>query len=608
MEKAQAEFWFRRGKQRRSRIAIMSNLSQPNPQASETGHLLIIGCSEKKIKDPIFGEAPAFEIYNGPYYTSLRKFLRENGWPPGLIIKIISAEHEIIDATKFIKPYNKRLDKKKAQKMNSKVLASLKRLGKPASVFVNLGKDYRPAIKDIETLFDPTKVIYGKGGIGQKCKEMKQWLNKLPNHPISITSKQQSNGSSYLYFFPDWNEYVYEPFEPDDADKVRAYAHEVFGEDVPYDGLLFSLAQLKLKQKPLTNNEKDTSFTIPEHKKKNLLDLREKRNIPEDILLFGDCGAFSYISEDVPPILPEDAATLYDEFKFDIGTSVDHIPYSSLDDNKKENRMELTKTNAEKFLKIHKTKGYKFLPFGSIQGIEPDDYARYAQEYIDMGYEHIAIGGLVRRQSIDILRIIAAVREAIQKHTRGKDKNIWIHIFGIIQPDLQYYFRNLGVSSFDSASYLRKAWASQDKNYLSVDGETWYGSFRVPYSNSKAMLEAEKSQAEIFNGDLKKMEKECLSSLHSFDEENQIEDSEIQEVLAKVDEYSKILHGAKANGHYSKKHLNLLEERPWKKCKCKVCQDAGIDIVVFRGAKRNRRRGFHNTWVFYHKILQKLKE
>ena len=588
----------------------MSNLPQPNPQVSEKGHLLIIGCSETKNEEPIYGEAPAFEIYNGPYYTSLRKFFRENGWPPGLMIKIISAEHEIIDATKFIKPYNKRLDIKRAQKMNSKVLASLKKLGKPASVFVNLGKDYLPAINDIETLFDPTKVIYAKGGIGQKRKEMKQWLNKLPNDPISITSKQQSNGSSYLYFFPDWNEYVYEPFEPDDADKVKAYAHEVFGEEVPYDGLLFSLAQLKLKQKPLTNNEKDFSFTISEQKKKKLLNLRKKRNIPEDILLFGDCGAFSYISEDVPPILPEDAAMLYDEFKFDIGTSVDHIPYSSLDDDKKEKRMELTKTNADKFLKIHKAKGYKFLPFGSIQGIEPDDYARYAQEYIDMGYEYIALGGLVRRQSIDILRIIAAVREAIQKHTRGKDKNIWIHIFGIIQPDLQYYFRNLGVSSFDSASYLRKAWASQDKNYLSVDGETWYGSFRVPYSNSKAMLEAEKTHSEISNGDLEKMEKECLSSLHSFDKKNKnkIQDSEIQEVLAKVNEYSEILHGEKANGHYSKKHLNLLEDRPWKKCKCKVCQDAGIDIVVFRGAKRNRRRGFHNTWVFYHKILQKLKK
>ena len=325
--------------------------------------------------------------------------------------------------------------------------------------------------------------------------------------------------------------------------------------------------------------------------------------------MFGDCGAFSYITEDIPPILPEDAAMLYDEFKFDIGTSVDHIPYSSLDDDKNEQRMELTRKNAEEFLKIHNTKGYKFFPFGSIQGITPEDYARYAQEYIDIGYEHIALGGLVRRQGIEILRIIAAVREAVQKHTRGKDENIWIHIFGIIQPDLQYYFRNLGVSSFDSASYLRKAWASQDRNYLSADGKTWYGSFRVPFSDSKAMFDAVKSLAEISNGDLQKMEDQCLSILSNFDNKNtkKIEEGDIREALDKVNEYSKVLHGEKANGHYSKRHLKLLEDRPWKKCRCKVCQDAGIDIVVFRGAKRNRRRGFHNTWVFYHKILKKIK-
>ena len=38
------------------------------------------------------------------------------------------------------------------------------------------------------------------------------------------------------------------------------------------------------------------------------------------------------------------------------------------------------------------------------------------------------------------------------------------------------------------------------------------------------------------------------------------------------------------------------------------CKDAGINIVVFRGANRNRRRGFHNTWVFYHKILSRVRK
>jgi hypothetical protein len=28
-------------------------------------------------------------------------------------------------------------------------------------------------------------------------------------------------------------------------------------------------------------------------------------------------------------------------------------------------------------------------------------------------------------------------------------------------------------------------------------------------------------------------------------------------------------------------------------------------VVIFRGNNRNRRRGFHNTWVFYH-LMQKV--
>lgn len=78
-----------------------------------------------------------------------------------------------------------------------------------------------------------------------------------------------------------------------------------------------------------------------------------------------------------------------------------------------------------------------------------------------------------------------------------------------------------------------------------------------------------------------------------------------EKVLESVNEYSALLQRKKTYNHFSERHQELLNERPWKKCKCKVCKDAGIDIVVFRGANRNRRRGFHNTWVFYHKILNR---
>lgn len=100
---------------------------------------------------------------------------------------------------------------------------------------------------------------------------------------------------------------------------------------------------------------------------------------------------------------------------------------------------------------------------------------------------------------------------------------------------------------------------------------------------------------------MQELEKECLTNLKRFDDKKISE----EKVLESVNEYSALLQRKKTYNHFSERHQELLSERPWKKCKCKVCKDAGINIVVFRGANRNRRRGFHNTWVFYHKILHR---
>lgn len=47
-----------------------------------------------------------------------------------------------------------------------------------------------------------------------------------------------------------------------------------------------------------------------------------------------------------------------------------------------------------------------------------------------------------------------------------------------------------------------------------------------------------------------------------------------------------------------------LEARPWRSCPCDICRRDGIQVVIFRGNNRNRRRGFHNTYVFY-RLLQR---
>lgn len=570
------------------------------------GHLLLLGCSDRK-RD-VKGKRPALELYDGVNFRVLRTFLNERGWPPGLCIKILSAKYGLIDATALIENYDQRLDEATARQMNGPVLKALATLPTPASVFANLGKDYLPAIDGINRLFDRHKINYAEGGIGLKMARMKKWLRALPNKTATLPGQKVAR--SYLYFFPDWDDYVTEPFVHESATDdetspvLKKYTHEIFGaEDTPYDGMLVSLAQRCTGKGTLSRLDPDKAARG---------DLRKQMRIPKRLLLFGDCGAFSYAFEDEPPFSPEEAARLYARFGFDVGASVDHIPLAeivaedehgklvrkTLTDEERRRRMSLTSRNAEAFLATCRQKQYQFVPLGVIQGIDTGSYVRCVHAYIDMGYRHIALGGLVPKGDGEILEICCAVRAAIQTRTRTERENVWLHLFGILRPKIQSNFRHLGVSSFDSASYLRKAWLRSDQNYLSPDGDRWYSAIRVPISSSKRLREAAEQKG-IAPDELREMEQRCLTALSSFDGSKEAH----REVIEAVNEYGPLLERRGEDNHFIEKHNAVLTERPWEKCRCPVCRSMGIEVVVFRGTGRNKRRGFHNTWVLYHKIL-----
>ena len=47
---------------------------------------------------------------------------------------------------------------------------------------------------------------------------------------------------------------------------------------------------------------------------------------------------------------------------------------------------------------------------------------------------------------------------------------------------------------------------------------------------------------------------------------------------------------------------NTLKEMPWKKCKCSICKEVGIEVILFRGNNRNRRRGMHNLYAYGNRV------
>src|SRR5262249_38097875 len=86
-----------------------------------------------------------------------------------------------------------------------------------------------------------------------------------------------------------------------------------------------------------------------------------------------------------------------------------------------------------------------------------------------------ALGGLVPRSDAEVRAVVRAVHAAVQQCKQPP----WIHLLGIFRPSLQPYFRELGIGSFDSATYFRKVWLRSDQNYLGADGR-WYAAIRVP--------------------------------------------------------------------------------------------------------------------------------
>ena len=260
-----------------------------------------------------------------------------------------------------------------------------------------------------------------------------------------------------------------------------------------------------------------------------------------------------------------------------------------LDEKERERRYELTIENAFNFIEGHRKGDYEFKPVGAVQGWDPESYMDAVKDYQNMGYSYIALGGLVRSTTNYILQIL----ESISKIRKPKTK---MHLFGVARLDAIESFMKLGVSSVDSAGVLRQAWLSSSSNYYSPD-MNHYTAIRVPPAKDDHSRDEEKGMGDKEKSDIRELENKCLSSIRKFNS-NKTSLDRVLDIIAKYDE---CMGG---NGNLHEKYLRTLTDKPWKKCPCKLCKETGVDIIVFRRNNRNRRRGFHNTWVFFNKFRE----
>lgn len=379
-----------------------------------------------------------------------------------------------------------------------------------------------------------------------------------------------------LYFIPDWDDRVDPSYdflhdthrEGRNPYRDDRYAHEIY-ETPPYDGILLSRA------------------TLDDHKSKHDTILQAGSvhrylRLPADgqHKVLGDCGAFSYWQLSEPPYRTEEVLTYYQDLGFDLGVSVDHLIFAEVE-AERERRWDITVTNAEAFLKQHRSGGYTFTPVGVAQGWDPSSYRRAVHALVQMGYKHIAVGGLVRNRTEDILRVLASIKEELPAEMQ-------VHLFGVNRPEYARQFAALGVTSFDSASRLRRAWMDGRRNYFLEDD--FYTAIRIPEAQALAKKLGTDAHQAV------KLEQQALQALRALDKGEATAD-DVFTAVASYAEYA---------GHQPQRiaqdYRRTLNEQPWKRCQCSICQKIGIEVVIFRGNDRNRRRGFHNVWQLYRQL------
>ena len=401
------------------------------------------------------------------------------------------------------------------------------------------------------------------------------------------------------FFFPDAVDQLDRSFDFEkekwSPTRVRqrddSYAHEVFSRAV-YDGMLVS--------KGIVDRVGGGAgrYSVAQRQRFRRLGGREFLRLTEPPLpIMGDCGAFTYVNESTPPFSVDEVLAFYMECDANFGLSVDHVilaykpkldavPSTEVPEPLRE-RQELTVELAADFFRSHDAQRLPFTPVGVAQGWSPQSYAAAVSQLQQIGYDYIALGGLVPLKTPDILSVLEAVRQVRAAATR-------LHLLGVTRLDAMPQFPGLGVASFDSTSPLRQAFKDTRDNYYTPTRT--YPAIRVPQVEKNADLKKRIVAGQVSQDEARHHERECLDAMKRYDAE-QITTAEALKALRA---YEKIHHPGIDR---SEEYAEVLRDRPWAQCPCEICADLGHHVILFRGAERNRSRGFHNLWTFYNRLL-----
>lgn len=401
------------------------------------------------------------------------------------------------------------------------------------------------------------------------------------------------------FFFPDSQDQVDPLFdfvsEEHPVHRVRQrddrYAHEML-RSRPFDGLLIS--------KSIVDGLGGASAGRYSSASRNRLYREGARRFfrldqeHADVVIMGDCGAFTYFNEEAPPYTVSEVLDFYEHCGLDWGVAPDHIvfgfvrPGESLEQDRVdawERRRTLTRENADRFLREVERRGCRLVPVGVAHGWSAETYAASVAELQHLGYRRIALGGMVPLKTRDIVASLEAIAGVL-------DTGVDLHLLGVTRPDEMTTFAKFGVTSFDSTSPFRQAFKDETDNYYTVDST--YVAIKVPQVDGNAPLKRRIKAGVVDQRAAVVAERVCLETLRAYD----TGEAALGEALDALAAYGAITGERSRTADYAR----TLESWAWKRCQCGICEQAGIEVMLFRGSERNKRRGFHNLSVFRERI------
>ena len=310
----------------------------------------------------------------------------------------------------------------------------------------------------------------------------------------------------------------------------------------------------------------------------------------------GDCGAFTYVREEAPPYTVDEVIDFYEDCGFDAGLSLDHVILGfELDAAARATDLLPPQWGATPRADARTGRGVPSPASraelrassrsASRRAGAPSRTPTRSRALQRLGYERIALGGLVAQKTHEILAVLGSDRRGPRRRRPGctcsaSRAREQIPAFATLRRDelRQHVAVPPGVQG-------------RPRQLLRRSTDAWIA-LRVPQVEGNAKLQRRIRAGEI--------DRPAGASTRAARARNARRirsrrgDGRRRRSPRCASTRSSTTRRATAAGSTAR----CSRPQPWKHCDCAVCRDAGIQVIIFRGTERNKRRGFHNLHVF----------